>query len=105
MSVSRTAVRLIAACVASGAFVAAAAVPALADGVAHGRDTRGSHSADYRSDAVRGDHGHAGGLDRDGGWYRDRDRGRFGDGDRGRHHGWYRMWHRRHHHHHFLGRG
>ncbi|MFF4211219.1 hypothetical protein ACFYZE_18065 [Streptomyces sp. NPDC001796] len=109
MSVSRTVLRLIAACVASGALVGAAALPALADGGSRIREQGRSYAQSDRPDAV-GDHGrdhdrgygHRHGHDRDHfhgwdrghhhGWYGDRhhDR-RLGDWlrDRGRHHGWY----------------
>ncbi|MFH8772891.1 hypothetical protein ACIF83_33865 [Streptomyces sp. NPDC085866] len=90
MSVSRTAARLIATCVASGALVGAAAMPALAAGVGHDRD-----NGRVYSDSHRGDHdGHFGdrGWDRDRGWGHDRDRDRGWhhgwDRDRGWHHGW-----------------
>ncbi|MFF3663884.1 hypothetical protein [Streptomyces olivochromogenes] len=120
MSVSRTTVRLIAICMASGALVGAAAMPALADQGGHDRDNGRSYSHRHTSDAVRGDRGHGGdrdrgwyrdrGHDRDRGWYRDhdrdrdrfgdhdRDRDRFGDRDRGRRHGWYDDQHRHHDH-------
>ncbi|MFF8944385.1 hypothetical protein ACF1A5_19360 [Streptomyces sp. NPDC014864] len=108
MSVSRTTVRLIATFVASGALVGAAAMPALAAGSGHDRDSGRGYSQSYRSDHDR----HYGDWDRDG----DRDRGRHHDRDwdrrwdhrwdhrwdrdwdhrwnRGWHHGWYndRRW-------------
>ncbi|MEU2926002.1 hypothetical protein ABZ636_13295 [Streptomyces sp. NPDC007251] len=82
MSVSRTAVRLIATCVASGALVAAAAMPALAAGGDHDRD----NGRDYS-------HSRWSGHDHD---------GRFGDRDGGRHWGWHhdRGWHSGWHRHH-----
>ncbi|MEW2497740.1 hypothetical protein ACWEQU_22875 [Streptomyces nodosus] len=90
MSVFRTTARLIATCVATGALVGAAAMPALA---------QDSH----RSSAVRVDHDHDRGL-----------YGGFGR-DGGRHHGWNYGHHRHHfgwghhhgrygHHGHFFGR-
>ncbi|MFE2566868.1 hypothetical protein [Streptomyces mirabilis] len=86
MSVSRTTVRLIAICMASGALVGAAAMPALADQGGHDRDSGRSYSYRHTSDAVRGDRDH------------DRDRDRFGDRDRDRRHGWYGDQHRHHDH-------
>jgi hypothetical protein len=82
MSVSRTTVRLIATCVASGALVGAAAMPALAAGADHDRDNGRSYSHSHWSD-----------HDRDG-RFGDRDRG--WDRGQGRHHGWYS--HRHHDH-------
>jgi hypothetical protein len=81
MSVSRTAVRLIATCVASGALVAAAAMPALAAGGDHDRD----HGRSYSHSRWSGhDHdGRFGDRDRHHGWSRHHDRGRHW------HHGWY----------------
>ncbi|MFE1310567.1 hypothetical protein [Streptomyces sp. NPDC058755] len=100
MSVSRTTVRLIATCVASGALIGAAAMPALAAGADHDRDNGRSYSHSHRS----GYHhdGHFG--DRDRGWGRDWDRrgwddrgwGRGRDRDQGWHHGWYSDRHRDH---------
>ncbi|MFJ2306255.1 hypothetical protein [Streptomyces sp. NPDC087787] len=104
MSVSRTALRLIATCVASGALVGAAALPALAAGADH--DGARNLPQSQRADLFRIDHDHDRG-DRDG------RHGHFGDRDRNRawHHGWYnnRPWYRHHHgwygdRHHFPGR-
>ncbi|MDR3083160.1 MAG: hypothetical protein LBV60_19965 [Streptomyces sp.] len=97
MSVSRTAARLIAAFVASGALVGAAAMPAMATG--HDRATGRSYHVDVRSGH---DHDHYGRSDwhhRHHGWYNNR------HWDRDWNRGWYhnRPWHRdhgRHHHHH-----
>ncbi|MFJ8363466.1 hypothetical protein [Streptomyces sp. NPDC093984] len=86
MSVSRTALRLIAACVASGALVGATALPALADGGSHIREQGSSYAHSDRVDTVRGhdhDRGYRHGHDHD------RDRFHGWDRDRGRHHGWY----------------
>ncbi|MEU9454798.1 hypothetical protein [Streptomyces sp. NPDC048277] len=84
MSVSRTAVRLIATFVASGAIVGAAALPALAVGADHDHGFGRSYSHD------RWD-----GRDHDG-HFRDRDRRHGWDRnwDRDRHHGWDRGWDR-----------
>ncbi|MFJ2734857.1 MULTISPECIES: hypothetical protein [unclassified Streptomyces] len=118
MSVSRTALRLIATCVASGALVGAAALPALAAGADH--DGARNLPQSQRADLFRIDHdndrddrhGHFGDRDRD----RDDRHGHFGDRDRDRdrnrawHHGWYnnRPWYRHHgwygDRHHFPGR-
>ncbi|MEU6575179.1 hypothetical protein [Streptomyces sp. NPDC046805] len=86
MSVSRTAVRLIATFVASGALVGAAALPALAAG--HDGDNGRSYSHSSWGDDDDRD-GRFGDWDR--GWHRDRDR----DWDRGWHRGWPRNhgWH------------
>ncbi|MFF3906349.1 hypothetical protein ACFYZJ_10105 [Streptomyces sp. NPDC001848] len=99
MSVSRTALRLIAACVASGALIGAAALPALADGGGHVRAQGRTHAHSDVLSTVAEDHDRGGQrhLDRNHGWYRDRehrhshDHGRFGGrhGEPGRHHGWY----------------
>ncbi|MGW3508677.1 hypothetical protein [Streptomyces sp. NPDC000994] len=88
MSVSRTALRLLATCVASGALVGAAALPALADGD-HDRDNGRSFSHSRPVEGV--------GFGRD----YDRRRGHFDDRYRyrGWHHGWYnnrRHWDRHH---------
>ncbi|MFF4764015.1 hypothetical protein [Streptomyces sp. NPDC001292] len=99
MSVSRTALRLIATCVASGALVGAAALPALAAG-GHDRDNERSFPHSRSAEDVRIDHDHDG------------RRGHFDDRYRyrGWHHGWYnnRHWYRHHgwygDHHHFPGR-
>ncbi|MFD0132429.1 hypothetical protein ACFVIL_00450 [Streptomyces sp. NPDC127159] len=101
MSVSRTTVRLFATFVASGALVAAAAMPALADNGSHGRDHGRSYSQAHRPGFLLGGHD------------RDRNRSRYGHhfnhgryGNWGRHHsrnGWQR-WHNDRHHHRFLGR-
>ncbi|WP_159024951.1 hypothetical protein [Streptomyces sp. CB01373] len=104
MSVSRTALRLIATCVASGALVGAAALPALAAGADH--DGARNLPQSQRADLFRIDHDH----DRDDrhGHFGDRDRDR--DRDRAWHHGWYnnRPWYRHHgwygDRHHFPGR-
>lgn len=72
MSVSRTTLRLIATCVASGALVGAAALPALAAGTGPDRDNGRAYS-------------HSRWSDRDG-RFDDRDRDR--DRDRGGRHGW-----------------
>ncbi|MET7380697.1 hypothetical protein ABZT08_18060 [Streptomyces sp. NPDC005526] len=91
MSVSRTTVRLIATFVASGALVGAAAMPALAAGSGHDRDSGRGYSQSYRIEHDR----HFGDRDRDG------DRGRHHDRDRGRHHDrdhdrdWDHRWDRR----------
>ncbi|MGW1893565.1 hypothetical protein ACWCP6_25445 [Streptomyces sp. NPDC002004] len=110
MSVSRTTVRLIATCVASGALVGMAAMPALADGGSHDRDNGGSYSRSHRPGDNWGDH-HG---DRNRGWYGDRyrdhrhlpygDRDRFGDWilGWGLQHGWHGDLH--HGHNHYPGR-
>ncbi|MEV6741730.1 hypothetical protein AB0N14_34450 [Streptomyces sp. NPDC051104] len=120
MSVSRTALRLIAACVASGALMGAAALPAFADGGSHIREQGRSYAHSDGLDTVRDHdrdhdrgyrHGHGHDRDRFRGWDRDRGRhhGWYGDRrhdrrlggwlrDRGRHHGWYGE--QRHHGHH-----
>ncbi|MFI1290602.1 hypothetical protein ACIQCF_30750 [Streptomyces sp. NPDC088353] len=105
MSVSRTALRLLATCVASGALVGAAALPSMAAGN-HDRDN-GRSFPHSRPAEGRFDHDFDGRL------------GHFGDRYPYRawhHHGWYnnRHWDRRHgwdrHHgwygdrHHFPGR-
>jgi hypothetical protein len=98
MSVSRTTIRLIATCVASGALVGATAMPALASGVGHDRDNgRGyshSHWTDRDHDGRFGDRGRdrARGWD----WGRGRDRERGWGWDQGRHHGWYSERHEDH---------
>ncbi|WP_406438476.1 hypothetical protein OHB00_27430 [Streptomyces sp. NBC_00631] len=91
MSVSRTMARLIATCVASGALVGAAAIPALAAGPGHDRDHGRRYSHSHRGD----DHdGRFGDHDRyrDRGWHHgwdhDRDRDRDRDRDWRGHHGW-----------------
>jgi len=94
MSVSRTTARLIAAFVASGALIGAAAMPAMA--ADHDRD-RGRSYQHIRIDEHDGHHGRF--TDRDHrrhGWYNSRHWGR----DHGRHHGWYgdRYLDRDHHH-------
>ncbi|MER6067087.1 hypothetical protein [Streptomyces sp. NPDC001792] len=104
MSVSRTTIRLLATCVASGALVGAAALPALAAGSDHDRDNGRSYSHSYWSG-----HDHDGRFgyrdrwdrDRDGGWRWDRDRGCWvrdwgWHRDHGWHHGWYGDRHRDH---------
>ncbi|MEU3345080.1 hypothetical protein ABZ723_08760 [Streptomyces sp. NPDC006700] len=104
MSVSRTALRLIATCVASGALVGAAALPALAADSDH--DGARNLPQSQRADLFRIDH------DRDHDRDHDGRRGHYGDRDRYRswHHGWYnnRPWYRHHgwygDRHHFPGR-
>lgn len=99
MSVSRNVLRLIATCVASGALVGAAALPALADGRSH------PHS--YRPHTVVGDYDHssdrARGWGRHHGWHRGPHHGhdRFGNWGPRRHHGWF--FERQRHHNHYAG--
>ena len=95
MSVSRMTARLIAAFVASGALIGAAAMPAMAAG--HDRDNGRS----YHHIRIDRDHdGHRGRVaDRDHrhhGWYNIRHWGR----DHGRQHGWYGDRHRDRDHYH-----
>jgi len=98
MSVSRTTARLIAAFVASGALVGAAAMPAMA--ADHDRDRYG-HSHRWEGDWGRWHHG----------WYDNRHWGHHNwynhrpwEREHGRYHGWYnhRNWDRDHYH--YLGR-
>ncbi|WP_158103798.1 hypothetical protein [Streptomyces carpinensis] len=104
MSVSRTAARLLATCVASGILVGAAAMPALAAGADHHRDNGRAYPHSQRWEGNRNDHDHDGRRGRFGDWDRDRGRhhGWYDDRrDQGRHHGWFHNRHRDHHH--FLG--
>jgi hypothetical protein len=108
MSVSRNVVRLFATCVASGALVGAAALPALANAGCHDRDLGRNYSNSYRHDGYRSGYVYLGDRDRDRdrGWYsgydRDRDRGWDNGYDRDRDRGWNR--HHNHHHHGNWGR-
>ncbi|MGI5134122.1 MULTISPECIES: hypothetical protein [unclassified Streptomyces] len=92
MSVSRNVVRLFATCVASGALVGVAALPALADDGCHDRDLGSNYSDSYRHDdgyLYQAD------WNRDRGW--DMGYGRDWDNSRKHHNKHHNKHHRKHH--------
>ncbi|MGW2936146.1 hypothetical protein ACWDA7_30825 [Streptomyces sp. NPDC001156] len=113
MSVSRNVVRLFATCVASGALVGVAALPALANESGHDRDLGSDYSHSYRHDGLRSGYLYLGDRDRDRGWDngygrdwgRGWDNGYDRDWDHGKKHHHKKKHHKHHHRHHRYNQG